>query len=106
MRKFIGVALALFAGQAQAAGFWIPDFTITNLFVAGGDNYHFRVYGMQPVSACSAEPTMAYLNEKDSGSKGQIGTLLMVYSTGKTVRFFVEPDANGYCHILEVYVSG
>jgi hypothetical protein len=48
---------------------------------------------------------MAYLNENESGAKGQIAALLMAFSTGRPVRLFVENDGNNFCKILEIFLS-
>jgi hypothetical protein len=109
VKKFFCLALLFISSQAQAVEFWTNDFTITNLFVAGAENYHFRVYGMPLESRCSANDDsrkFAYFNESYPGSKGLIATLLMAYSTGKQVRLFIQVDSNNYCQLVEAFVSG
>ena len=106
--RLVSRALALavitaFSQPAPAAS-WSGNFTITNIFVAGANNFHYRIYGMPTYSACSNGPTWGYLNKGDSGSEGYIAALLMAFASGKQVGLFVE-EVNGYCHILEVFIS-
>jgi hypothetical protein len=109
MKKIMLAAMLLASSQAQATQFWTNDFNITHLFVAGAENYHFRVYGMTAQAQCSANTDaqyFAYFNESYQGSKGLMASLLMAYATGKQVRLFIEVDGNNYCQILEAFISG
>lgn len=104
------VAMALaFSGHATVANaqsyFWTNAFTITQLYVSGSANFHFRVYGMATISNCPNATTWAYINEADDGEKGKMATLLTAYAMGKQVQLIVAP-VNGYCQILEVNVTG
>ena len=105
VRKLLLLGLLCVSAQANANQFWTPDFTISSLHVSSGENYHYRVYGMPATTACLGASSMAFLNESFSGAKGQIAALLMAYTAGKSIRLFVEPDANSYCKILEVVIS-
>jgi hypothetical protein len=100
---FIGMMCVspLLRAQTQI---WTADFQITNLYVAGAENFHYRVYGMPPVPACNNGTTWSYVNESDSGSKGYIAALLSAFTAGKYIRVLVTP-ANGFCHIAEIFVS-
>jgi hypothetical protein len=105
MRKLLLIALPLLFASAQAsAEAWTADFNISALHISLGENYHYRTYGMPAIAECPGQG-WAFVNESDSGAKGQIAALLMAYASGKQVRLFVAPS-NGYCHIIEVLVSG
>lgn len=108
-RRSIGAAglaacSALLLSQTAVASAWTSDFTITNLYIAGENNFQYRVYGMPANSACSNGPTWGYVNDSDSGSKGQVATLLAAFYSGRPIRLLIEPGG-GYCHIVEVFVS-
>ena len=104
MKKFL-LIVSLFASAHASADQWVGPFTITNLYVSGSTNFHYRTMGMPTVSACASAPTWAYVNEADPGAKGYIAALLMAFAAGKQVTLYVQPT-NGYCHILEINVTG
>ena len=102
--QFAICAFAIFGMSTKAlAAAWTADFTITALYVAGENNYQYRVYGIPTNAACSNGPTWAYVNDMDSGSKGEVVALLSAFNTSRTIRVLVEPT-NGFCHIIEVFV--
>lgn len=109
--KTIAVAAVVlaFSGPATVADAqsftWTNVFTITQLYVSGSANFHFRVYGMATMSNCPNATSWAYLNEADDGEKGKMATLLTAYAMGKQVQLVVSP-VNGYCQILEINVTG
>jgi hypothetical protein len=87
---------------AQAATAWTGSFVITQLYISGAENFHVRVSGFGYISACSNGPTWAYINQSQSGSKEYIAALMIAYASGKPVNLFWQPDANGYCQIIEM----
>jgi hypothetical protein len=106
MKKLLLIALLICSHQAHAVQFWTADFTITNLYVSGSQNYHYRVYGMPANPACPPPNHWVYVNEIDTGAKGQIAAILMAYASGKPIRVLVETDANQLCKIIEIFISG
>lgn len=108
LRKYLQITAAsglLCATSTETlAGVWTSDFTITNLYVAGQDNYQYRVYGMPSNSGCASGPSWAYVNDGDPGSKGYIATILASFYAGRPIRVLVEP-VGGYCHIIEIFAS-
>ncbi len=101
------ILLSSISYAAESTG-W---FKINQVFVSSGNNLYFRVYGMASMSYCPDGPAWAYVDEKDSGEKGKISTLLSAYAAGKDVYLKVEPKdfyGNGkiFCHILELGVKG
>jgi hypothetical protein len=98
------VALGVGAISARADG-WTSDFTITSLYVAQQNNFQYRVYGMPPVASCTNATTWAYVNDADAGSPGSVAAILSAYSMGKLIRLNIT-TVNGFCHIVELLVSG
>jgi hypothetical protein len=101
---FLALVGLLAISQQASAGAWTDNFVITNLYVAGLNNYQYRVYGMPSLSACPNGPTWAYVNEADEGSKGWIAALFLAFASGKQIRVLAEP-VNGYCHIVEIFMT-
>jgi len=99
------MAAAIFLAQTAWADGWTSDFTITNLYIAGQNNFQYRVYGMPAVSSCTNGPTWAYLNDSDPGSAGFYAAMLGAYYSGKVIRVNVQ-TVNGFCHIIELFISG
>ena len=62
LKSWLMAGAVLLAQNAWADG-WTTDFTITNLYIAGQNNFQYRVYGMPAVSTCTNGSTWAYLNE-------------------------------------------
>lgn len=98
-------ALLLLASSSAFADGWTSDFTITNIYVANLNNFQYRIYGMPSVASCTNGSNWAYLNDSDGGSVGYYSTLMMAYASGKTIRLNLV-TSNGYCHIIELFVSG
>jgi hypothetical protein len=100
---FVALVLGAASGPVLADG-WTADFTITNLYIAGENNFQYRLYGMPSVAACTSAPNWAYINDADPGSKGMVATLLGAYYSGRVVRVNLV-TTNGFCHIIELFVS-
>lgn len=84
---------------------WTSDFIITNLYVAGQNNFQYRVYGMSSLqSLCPNSPNWAYVNESDSGAKGRVATILAAFYAGRAIRVYVTVTG-GYCQIEELFAS-
>lgn len=96
-------ALSMWVADAHA-NYWTGDFTITNLYVAGENNFQYRTYGAGSQPICPNSPNWAYVNDADSGSKGKIATILAAFYTGRPIRVYIEA-VNGFCHIEEVFAS-
>jgi hypothetical protein len=101
---FRAVLLLLVSSSAFADG-WTSDFTITNLYVAGQNNFQYRVYGMPTVASCTNGSNWGYINDIDPGSAGYYAAILTAYTTGKAIRLNIV-TTNGFCHIVELFVSG
>jgi len=97
-------ALGLAALPAHADG-WTSDCTITNLYVAGQNNFQYRVFGMPGIASCTSGQTWGYVNDADPGSQGFVAAILSAYNTGKLIRLNIQ-TVNGFCHIIELFVSG
>jgi len=95
----------LLASTSAFADGWTADFNITNIYVANQNNFQYRIYGMPAVASCTNGTNWAYINDSDNGSTGYYSTLLMAYSAGKQVRLNLV-TVNGFCHIIELFVSG
>jgi len=104
LKSWLMAGAVLLAQNAWADG-WTTDFTITNLYIAGQNNFQYRVYGMPAVSTCTNGPTWAYLNDSDPGSAGFYAAMLGAYYSGKVIRVNVA-TVNGFCHIIELFISG
>jgi hypothetical protein len=94
-----------FATSAAWADGWTSNFTITSIFVAQQNNNQCRVNGMPAVAACTNGPTWGYVNDNDAGSQGMLAVILSAYVGAKAVSLHVV-TVNGYCHIIEMTVSG
>lgn len=81
------------------------DFNISNIYVSGQNNFQYRIYGMQSIASCTNGSNWAYINDGDGGAAGYYSTLLMAYAAGKPVRLNIV-TVNGFCHIVELFVSG
>lgn len=103
MKKLFVFFLFLLSAEAHSAA-WTSDFTITNIYVAGENNFGYRVYGMPAMPSCPNGTNWAYVNKVDSGSQGFATSIFTAFTTGRPVRLLVEP-ANGFCHILEVFLT-
>jgi hypothetical protein len=99
------VGLGIAAIPAWADDVWTSTFTITNFYVAQQNNYQYRVYGMPTVASCTSATNWAYVNDADAGSPGTIAAILSAYYTGKLISLHVI-TVNGYCHIIELMISG
>lgn len=99
-RKLL-ILLAFFTPMiANADGQMTAVFKPTGLYISHEGNYHLRVQGVP--AGCQAG--WAYINQADSGSKTYIASLMLAFAAGKQVQLFVEPDGNGYCHIIEALI--
>lgn len=94
------LALPLSAASAQTSS---RTGTISTVFLAGGNNYGFRVTltngGQNPLSDCQIG--FAYLNVSHDNYAAMVATLLTDYVQGKPVELHVAKDANGFCEIGE-----
>jgi len=103
MKKILCLALMLVSIDARSAS-WTSDFTITGIYVAGKDNYQYRIYGMPAMPSCTNGSNWAFINESDLGSKGYVTSVYTAFATGRPIRVFVEVE-NGYCHIQELFLT-
>lgn len=83
---------------------WTGDFTITNIYVAGENNFQYRIYGMVPNSSCSNGSNWVYINKSDSGSEGFVAAMFTAFASGRPIRALIEPT-NGYCHVIELFMT-
>jgi len=81
---------------------WTGPFVITQLYISGAENFHVRVSGFGAISACTTGPSWLYINQSYTGSKEYIAALMIAYASGKPVNIYWQPDANGYCQIIEM----
>jgi len=102
LRTLLLLALLGSTGAAQAVNGWTGSFVITQLYISGAENFHVRVSGFPAISACTTGPTWAYINQSQSGSKEYIAALMIAYASGKPVNIYWQPDASGYCQIIEM----
>jgi hypothetical protein len=100
----LGAVLSCVSATSFADG-WTPGFTITSLYVSGPNNFEYRINGMPAQSQCPNATSWAYINETDPGAQWYAAALLSAYTAGKTVQLYIQP-VNGFCHILEMVVSG
>jgi len=98
------VAIGFAANSARADG-WTSNFKITGIFVAQQNNNQYRVNGMPAVAACTNGTTWGYVNDADFGSPGMIAAIYSAYVSAKLVSLHVV-TVNGYCHIIEMLISG
>ena len=106
-----GFALMLMAAHWQASA-WDGTVSgvissIDSLPVAG--NYDFRVYLPSPPGPWCGPANgggWAALNSNEPNFKGVQATLMLAYAMGKTVTLYLTRDANNYCKIGYVQVSG
>jgi len=63
LRTLLLLALLGLTGTAQAVTGWTGPFVITQLYIAGAENFHVRVSGFPYISACTTSPTWAYINQ-------------------------------------------
>lgn len=103
--KCILFVLSLLASSQAFSAVWTSDFTIANLYVSGENNFQYRVYGATNLpAACTSSPNWAYVNKGDAGSDGQVAALFTAFAMGRPIRMLVEPT-NGFCHILELFLT-
>ncbi len=105
MKRIMVYAILLMISKAALADGWTPAFTITGVYVAGLNNFQYRVYGVPTQASCTNGPTWAYVNDSDGGSAGQYAAILSAYAEGKSISLNVV-TVNGYCHIIELFVTG
>ena len=103
MKKILCLALLLVSIDARSAS-WTSDFTITAIYVAGINNFQYRVHGMPAMPFCTNASNWAYINEEDAGAKGFILSVYTAFTTGRPIRVLVEVR-NGYCHIEELFLT-
>ena len=96
--------MGLAANSALADG-WTTNFTITSIFVAQQNNYQYRVNGMPAVAECANGATWGYVNDADAGSPGMVAAFYSAFVSAKLVSLHVV-TVNGYCHIIEMLISG
>ena len=101
IRCVLLAALFSMASAAHALSNTGP-FVITSLYFSLAENYHVRVSGFPAIAACQSGPTWAYMNQSYPGSKEYFAALMLAYATGKPVTVVWQPDANGYCQIIEL----
>lgn len=101
-RTLLLLAVLGLTDAAHAVNGWTGSFVITQLYVSSAENFHVRVSGSPTVSACPNSPGWAYINQSQSGSKEYIAALMIAHASGKPVNVYWQPDANGYCQIIEL----
>jgi hypothetical protein len=105
-RLLAGVWLPAAAALATI-GIWSPAFAwdgavtgkITQLDVAEGGNYDFRVTLEGYPALCANGPNWAYLNASHSNYQAYVSAMLLAYANGATVTIYTNRDAAGYCRI-------
>lgn len=102
--KSLAVVAIGFAANSARADSWTTNFTITGIFVAGQNNYQYRVNGMPAAAECPGYP-WGYVNDSDLGSQGMVAAIYSAYASGKQISLHVV-TVNGFCHIIEMFVSG
>jgi len=100
----LAVVAIVFAANSARADSWTSNFTITGIFVAGQNNYQYRVNGMPAAAECTGYP-WGYVNDSDAGSQGMVAAIYSAYVSGKLISLHVV-TVNGFCHIIEMFVSG
>jgi hypothetical protein len=103
--KILVVVAIGFAANSARADSWSSYFTITSIFVAGQNNFQYRVNGMPAVAECTNAPNWGYVNDGDAGSPGMVAAIYSAFVSAKLVSLHVV-TVNGYCHIIEMMVSG
>ena len=102
--RILAVVVIGFAANSARADSWTSNFTITGVFVAGQNNYQYRVIGM-PVAAECTGYNWGYVNDSDAGSAGWVAAIYSAYISGKLISLHVV-NVNGFCHIVEMVLSG
>lgn len=74
--------------------------TIYKVHAAGWNNFPFRIYFTGDPVFCAGR-TWAYVSEQEQNYKALTAMLLSARLAGGTVSLTVEPDASGWCRILE-----
>lgn len=114
MKMFVrplAVALVLLAAHWQASA-WDGEVTgvISSIHgVPNAGDYDFRVGLLnQPGPWCgpSQGSGWAALHSNEPNFKGVQATLMLAYAMGKTVTLYLMRDANSYCKISYVSVTG
>lgn len=105
------VALMLLAAHRQASA-WDGEVSgvISSIHsVPNAGSYDFRVVlPNQPGPWCGAPNSVGWaaLHANEPNFKGVQATLMLAYAMGKTVTLYLTRDANNYCKIGYVLVSG
>ncbi len=94
-------AAMLFSSDPAQASYPVSSGQVSNLYVAQGGNYGFRVYLAGVPTMCTGGGPFAYSNVSDDNYKVYVSTLSMAYMLGKPVTITMEV-IGGQCHILEV----
>jgi hypothetical protein len=102
--KSLAVVVIGIAANSARADSWTSNFTITGIFVAGQNNYQYRVNGMPAAAECAGYP-WGYVNDSDAGSAGMVAAFYTAYASAKQLSLHVV-TVNGFCHIIEMFVSG
>jgi hypothetical protein len=76
---------------------------INKIFTSLPNNYSFRVFFDTEMSGCNSE--FSYVNTSDPNYQVYVSTLLLAYSTGKSVTVITVLDSGGYCRINELSVQ-
>jgi hypothetical protein len=58
-----------------------------------------------PAAAECASLPWGYVNDSDAGSQGMVAAIYSAYASGKLISLHVV-NVNGFCHIIEMFVSG
>ena len=105
MKSVLSAIVLLLVSSSAFADGWTSNFSITSLYVSEQNNFQYRVYGFPAVAACTHATNWAYVNDSDAGSAGYYAALLTAYTLGKQISLNLV-TVNGFCHIVEVQVSG
>lgn len=76
--------------------------------IHAAQNAHYRLFPVNhDVRVCSGSHAtdFTYVNASDDGAKGKMAALLMAFSLQKAMDIFTVVDANGYCQLVEFYIS-
>lgn len=87
------LSCSVFAWDGTASG------KISNIDVAPGNNYGFRVTLEGAPSLCGNTHTWAYLNDTDSNYQTFVSVLLAAKAAKMTVTLYSIRKTDGYCHL-------
>lgn len=110
MRVVMFAAMALLIATSTPAGAWdgVMSGKISTVEVATGGNLSLRVHLDIPPNngVCGGAYGLAYLNESDSNYQLFSSLITTAFAMSKQVVIYLIRDANGYCKIGHLTVSG